>query len=205
MSCFFFCIPTWATINQNNDVQLWISGDFRKTLSNQCSLDLTNEYRFGNDMSELFFIFLQGLFSYKFNPYVKIEPGYRQIWVKPDHWSLIYEPFAHFIFQNPGKWDVRNRIAYLIPELTKNVWLYRARIRLFGRWKVKGHELNPYLSNEFFVLSRGGFAQDRIIVGIFPKLYRHISGDFYYMLRLFKVSEGWRPNHVFGTRVDFKF
>lgn len=205
----FLCFTNmiWAHVNQNNDVQVWVAADFQKKISPKSSFDVSNEYRFGDNLTELYFIYLQGIYSYQFHECLKIEPGYRQIWRKilnGKDWGLIYEPLCNFTIQRSGKWDIRQRISYQFTEKAPNRWLYRARIRWLGRGSFYGHQLNPYISNEIFVFSRGGLAQDRLLLGIMPQLYRWLNGDFYYMFRYFK-DFGWDHHHIFGIKLTAKF
>lgn len=192
-----------SEVNQNNDVQLWLVGDFQKKLSKRVILDITNEYRFGDNMSELYLSYLQGIFSFQWNPWLKTEPGYRQLWVKPplqNSFRLIYEPLMNFTFSKPNRWDVRQRISYLIAESAQNQWLYRARIRLLSTLSP----IYPYVSNEFFILTKKGLVQNRIQIGIHPKLYQFLSSDLFYIFRLAKESK-WNNHHIFGFKFIIKF
>lgn len=205
-SLLLFCIPAWGYINQNNDVQLWIAESVSKNISPTCSLALSNEWRIGDDISKLYFFYLQGTAEFKPSRYCYLVPGYRQIWdLREAIWRLAFEPFLQVTFRTNELFQFRNRISYIVREATFNVWQYRARFLLSGDWQVGTRTCKPYISNEIFVRSRFGFDQNRLIAGILVPLFGRFEGDFYYMLRFLKSNDHWTHQHVIGTWLSIKF
>ncbi len=205
----FFSIPLWGTVNQNNDVQLWVTEALHKKINPTCTFHLYNEWRFGDDISKLYFFYLQGIFSVKVNDWLHAGPGYRQIWnLRGDQWRLAYEPFGEVLIKKQKgsfEFQFRNRVSYIVREKDTNFWLYRGRLRWVTAWKVNERIYQPYLSNEIFLHSQDGFSQDRIVAGVLVPLIGSILGDFYYMLRFQVGNDHWTHQHIFGTWFNLYF
>lgn len=199
-------MPTWGFVNQNNDVQLWIAESVNKSVSPKCTLYLSNEWRIGDDVSKLYFFYLQGAVEFKPYSFFYLVPGYRQIWdLRLDIWRLSFEPFLDVIFQKNEFFQFRNRISYIVREAIFNVWQYRARFRFRGNWEVGNKIYYPYISNEIFIRSRSGFDQNRLLAGLLVPLFGRLDGDFYYMIRFLKSNFHWTHQHIFGTSLNMKF
>jgi len=201
-----FSLPLCAYINQNNDVQLWTSAYYEQKLSDRVFLELANQYRIGNDMSELYFTYLQGIVSFKPTEGVLVAPGYRQTWQRTatQPWSLSYEPFVETILRKErggARIELRNRVIYFMREVGANSWLWRGRLR----WMRLEGRVRSYVSNEVFIDSRTGVEQDRIALGMFVPFIRHLRGDFYYMLRFRKQDNHWAHQHIVGLGLDLNF
>ncbi len=180
-------------------MQLWITESLQKPLTQKISFNLQNEWRFGSNISEFYFVYLQGLLAFNINQRFEIDTAYRQIWhIQESKFRLAYEPIVNLIYQRESL-QVRNRFSYLIREKRKNAWIYRGRIWWSGYVNVYDHTLQPYLSNEIFLEVKGGFNQNRSSIGILTPLIGKLRGDFYYMLRFLKRDRQWSHQHVFGT------
>lgn len=194
--------PIWCRVNQNNDLQLWVTESLSRPVHPRCSFSLANEWRFGNNISQLYFIYLQGIAGIKVSKQIDLGPGYRQAWRLFDaKWRLTYEPLLDLIFHQRNVFQFRNRISYLAHERAKNVWQYRARIRLSSEnW---AHNL--FIANEVFIDSHFGFTQNRTFAGVNIPLFAMINADLSYMLRFLKSERGWTHQHIFGTWFNFAF
>jgi hypothetical protein len=202
-------LPLWGEVNQNNDVQLWLTEAVHKELSPSCAMHLSNEWRVGDDISKLYFFYLQGMATFKINQGSELGPGYRQIWhLVKSQWRLTYEPFLDLLFHKKKgslELSLRNRFSYLFREAEVDVFQYRGRVRATTSWKAGDRVFQVYLSNEIFLRSRFGFSQDRLAIGTVIPLLNHVDGDFYYMLRFLQRGDHWTHQHVFGTWVNFSF
>jgi len=199
-------LPLYAYINQNNDVQIWVEEYMDAKITSDLSIDIKNQWRFGNNASELYHIYLQGLLGYGLTDEAFIASGYRQTWRRSSTapWSLEYEPIAECIFRRIHGWaglDVRNRISYIIREVGENSWHWRGRVR----WMMREGPCRPYLSNELFMNLQTGFDQDRIMFGVLIPFIEHVRGDLYYMLRFLNGAEYVTHQHIFGLGLDLQF
>ena len=205
----FIALPLWSYVNQNGDAQLWIGEDVHKKITPLCTLKLSNEWRFGEDMSTLYFFYLQGLCSIDVNPSCEITPGYRQILqLRGSNWDLTSEPLINVTFAKKkrfGQFQFRNRISYLFRENEPDAWLYRARFRWAGTWELSSMQLEPYVSNEFFFFAHQGFSQDRISAGIVIPFFSCFRTDLYYMIRLLETNEKWIYQQILGTWLNLHF
>lgn len=193
-------------VNQNNDVQIWLKERYGQKIREDLTLDIKNEWRWGNNASELYHIYLQGILGYAFSDGVFLGTGYRQIWhrLSDTPWVPVYEPLAEFIFCRTRGWariDVRNRIYYSILEQVENIWHWRGRVR----WLVLEGPCCPYLSNEVFMDFKRGFDQDRLALGMIIPIINHFNGDLYYMIRFLNGIKTVTCQHIFGVGIDLRF
>ncbi|MBX7066324.1 MAG: DUF2490 domain-containing protein [Parachlamydiales bacterium] len=198
----FFAIPIWASVNQNNDVQLWLTDSFVKQIHPRCTLYLSNEWRIGDNISKLFYVYVQGTSRFALTDRIDFAPGFRQAWnLQLNKWRLEYEPLAEIYFHAGNFVQFRNRISYVIREARNNIWQYRGRLRFnLDYWQVR-----PFFSEEVFVMSHDGFNQNRTIGGVNVPLFGRSNIDLYYMLRFLKSAGTWTHQHVFGGWVYFQF
>jgi hypothetical protein len=184
-------------LNQNNDFQLWVMADVRKSISPCLEFEFQSEYRFGNDASELFLYYFQAQMVYSPKEWLAIAPGYRQQETKLlGEWFSSYAPLADVSFTFClGKTKVvdRSRFQYFINEGRSDVWVYRHRDAFFFR---PVGEIHPYLFEEIFFAEARGFVQNRLEVGAYVPLRgkgRLFGG---YLLRHQKFESEWRAAHI---------
>jgi hypothetical protein len=205
----FSSVTLWGMVNQNNDVQLWLTEAVHKEISPSWAVHLSNEWRIGDDVSKLYFFYLQGMATYKISRGAELGPGYRQIWqLRGIDWKLTSEPFVDLLLSKEKgnlELSLRNRFSYLFREAATDLFQYRGRVRATSSWKIGDRILQIYLSNEIFVRAREGFSQDRLMIGSIIPLFKHLNGDFYYMLRFLERNDHWTHQHVIGTWVNFNF
>lgn len=207
--CAFFS-SLWGYVEKNNDVQLWVTEVLDVPLTSRVNFALSNEWRIGHDISELYYFYLQGVPYFSFNEHVKLGPGYRQIWhLREDNrWRLEEQPLFDLIFQTSKgnlEFQLRNRFDYTFREADIDFFEYRARARILSQWEAWGCPFSTYLSNEIFVRNIDGFSQDRILVGMVIPLFKHLSGDFYGMLRYQISNNHWIHQYIFGTWFNLLF
>lgn len=198
----FFTIPVWAAVNQNNDVQFWFTDSFVKPVHPRCTFYLSNEWRIGDNVSKLFYVYVQGTSKIALTEKIDFAPGFRQAWnLQLNKFRLEYEPLVEVYFHSKNFIQFRSRMSYVIREARNNIWQYRGRIRVqFADWRYR-----PFFSNEVFVMTHDGFNQNRSVVGINVPLFKRTNTDLYYMLRFLKSAGSWTHQHVFGTWINFQF
>lgn len=206
---FFFLVlgaAAWGQVNKNNDVQLWIGEELTKKASSYCNAIFTNEWRIGNDITQLYHVYLQGLLDFKLHECFSMGPAYRQNWIRFDSkWREVYEPFFETFFSKGRFFQFRNRISYLMIESAPNFWQYRTRIQFMGTWKFRSKALYPYVSGEFFVRSQMGLSQMRFTAGMSIPFMENFRGSFYYLLRYLNSDPHWTHQHILGTWLRLNF
>jgi hypothetical protein len=209
---FFLLIlaaPLLGKLNQNNDVQVWVTESVHKKFSPALLFELTNEWRVGDNVSKLYFFYLEGMLQIKAARWLDVGPGYRQIWnIAGNQWKLTYFPYWEFDFHKTngraGFYN-RNRFVYVMPEGGQNYWEYRGRIRWMTTYEIKHRLCRPYISNEVFVNTSASFSQDRLMAGLIVPLTHSLNGDFYFMVRFLKSNHHWTHQNVFGTWMNLIF
>jgi hypothetical protein len=198
-----------ASVNQNNDFQLWVTEEVNKQFSSVATVRISNEWRFGDDASKLYYFDVQGVATFRLNDWSDFAPGYKQIWtLRESEWFLNYEPLINYsvrLKKGVFEWELRNRISYLFREQQKDVWLYRGRLRWVTNWVVGETNLKPYFSNEVFIQEQDAFFQDRIILGLVFPITNMFDADFYGMIRFLKNQDRWTHQNIFGTWFNFRF
>jgi len=201
-------LPLLGVINQNNDLQVWVTEEVDVQIAPVASVSVANEWRIGDDVSKLYFFYLQGILKLEVQPWFQLGPGYRHIWaLRGNRWRMTFEPLVDSVFhKTKGDWkfQIRHRISYLDNEKAQNLWQYRGRVRCECLWKTARGTIGSYLSNEAFVLSHIGFSQDRVMAGAIVPLFGPVKGNFYYMLRFLR-QETWTHQHVFGSWFTIEF
>lgn len=197
-----FVCPLWGVVNQNNDVQIWVTEGAVFGTGERYQLHLANEWRFGNDVSQWFHTYLEGIFKIQCTDRIDIGPGYRQTWrLQQDKWRLAFEPMFNLFFHHKEVFQLRNRLSYIINQKDQNIWQYRFRVRL----KADYWTYNPYFSNEIFVISHDGFSENRTQVGVDVPLWNRTRSDVYYMLRFKDDNNVWTHQHIFGVWLHMRF
>lgn len=208
--CFLlYSITLWGNINQNNDVQFWLTELVHKDFSSCFFIDIANEWRFGNDVSQLYFFYVQGMLGFIINENILLGIGHRQIWhLLEMKWKKIFEPQTDLIFKkkcHKYEFELRNRISYLLRQSQEDLWQYRGRVRMNYYWRIKNQVYSPFISNEIFLQSKHGLTQDRLGIGINTPFFDFLKGDIYYILRFLKQDHLWTHQHVFGLWLYFYF
>lgn len=204
--CLVLIFSLHSYINQNNDIQLWVRELVEVKVAKNVYVDISNQYRIGNHISQLYFIYLEGMLGYQLTNEVLFSSGYRQVWDRSavTQWRLVYLPFAELILRRgkgAARWELRNRVSYLLREFGEDSWQWRGRLR----WVMLEGGIRPYFSNELFIDSIKGFDQDRIIFGTLIPIIERCRGDFYYLLRFLNEVEHVTHQHIFGAEIHLNF
>lgn len=202
---------SYASVNQNADMQVWTSGSVTKRFTYNIDATAYTEFRFGDDVSQLFFKLGQVQLSYAPYSFLILSPGYRQMatrLARPGQWSSICAPmlditlqanFLNCVFLN------RNRVQYNFREVGQNNYEYRERFVLRYKPQKTFKKFTPYLSEELFFYQRDGFTQNRFMAGITYNLNKYAKPTLYYMLRNAKRNKHWPHQNVWGFDLSIAF
>lgn len=202
-----------ATLNGENDFQVWVTESMRTPLKEKLFADSLLELRFGNNASELYLFYGQFGLTYQPVPWLEWSLIYRQTGFRvgdTNDWGTRYVPITDLITFWPRetwKFSARQRFMYFINDNSsrKNLWLYRPLFQA-NLPKIGTTQLEPYINEELFFLQSRGFVESRSVVGINYLYLENALASLYYMLRYIKPAEAdWRPTHVFGIQGRFSF
>lgn len=205
----FFCFTISAQVNQNNDVQFWSYNSFKRKLKHNCSLRFDNEFRLGNDLSEVYYTYVQLFFEYRPSKFWKIAPGYRQEWIRSstNPWQSRYIPTLDMFFMVPTDRVIisdRNRVQYQVRK-EPNQWVYRNKLKFSFPIQTNPLEVRLFFDNEIFIRQRHGFDQNRTAVGVSFLITDSFHLAPYYLLRFLKRNNRWNHQHVIGFRMNCNF
>jgi hypothetical protein len=199
--------------NRNNDFEIWISEIVHKELAEKVDGEFIAEERWRDAASELYFWFWQFSVFLKFNKWIHIGPGYRQMRIAdPLHrgnFNTIYNPLLSFTtHMEKDKWKFldRNRFEILSFSRRKDIYVYRNRFTVITPWELTQARFNPQIEEEFFWIESRGIEQNRFSVGAKINFSENVSGIIYYMLRHLKLAnDDWIKQNVLGFRLKCKY
>lgn len=198
-----------SAFNKKNDIQLWELQKLSVELNSITSFYFQTEFRWGDDISVLYVHYFQGGIVFVPCEWLEVAPAYRQLTaLRRDHThNIFYEPLLDVTLKRKlREWAFQNRFRfqYRIPESGTNEWIYRDRLKVNSPWKWGKLKFNPFVFDEVFFSETRGFSENRFAAGGGFTLAKSIQSDLYYMLRHIQFPN-WRPTHVIGMNLYFKY
>lgn len=207
--------PLNARVDENGDIQFWSQNSFDFTIKKEFGTRLTEEMRWGDNVSTLYYVYGQAQLYYK-TEHVEIAPGYRQSFINLDNqWYKRSVPFVDVTFFLKDRWDFncswdfedRNRLMVEIREMGdgRAVWVYRNRLRALSPQFIPYLKLKLFVEDELFFVEWGGFSENRLGLGFLARLLPCVSSRLYYTLRSLNREEKWIFQHVVNFHFHFNF
>ncbi len=207
--------PASAKLNGDGDFQYWDITSFEGRVNDRWKASMDAEFRFGNDVSKLYYQEDILALNYKVNDWFEIGPGYLQAFQlsskvgEENDWIAEYRPIINATVKMKWQgWDLssRSRFEYRIFEDSGNdVFRYRNRFTFKSPWKWTTFHINPYLADEIFVQDGIGFQTNRLYLGVGIDLIAHVKGDLFYLWQITDKAGDWMDLNVFGTKLKFEF
>ncbi|MBN2068556.1 MAG: DUF2490 domain-containing protein [Opitutales bacterium] len=201
-----------ASAFDDGDSQLWVSSSFTTSIAEKTSITISQEFRFGDDMSDCYDVETYLGFTYKVNDAFNVAFGHLHVEVEgSDEWKSSDIPTLDFIFKQSlaGGWkiDERFRVEYYFNEDAEDYDRYRFRVKLTSPWSWTSIGINPYVAVEPFYYSNSdsGFNRVRYYLGANMKFTDHISGNLFYLLQRDDRGSYWRDYNVLGFYLGVKF
>jgi len=200
----------YARFNKDGDFQVWEIQTLERVIGDKFGVRIDNELRIGDDVSTVFYLYVQGFLDYKPFNWLMLAPGYRQEWVRIDGTlKPQYVPqFDTFFIYVRDKIVIsnRNRVGYLIRYKESNSAFYRGRLRFSFPLRKESLFIQPYVDNEIFIVQGRGFNQNRSSIGVLFKVTDHFDPRLFYLLRLDKKEDGsWKHINVLGVHLYFTY
>ena len=198
-----------ARFNKNGDFQIWETHTLEKTITDSFGIRIDNELRIGDDISRVFYLYVQGFLVYRPYNWLILSPGYRQEWLRKDGaLKPQYVPqFDTYFIYVSDKIVItnRNRLGYLFRYKEFNSIFYRGRLRFSFPLRKESLFMQPYIDNEIFIIQGRGFNQNRSSIGVLFKVTDHFDPRFYYMVRLDKENGSWKQINIIGLHLYFTY
>lgn len=209
--------PLLGSINQNEDLQLWMEYGFSKRCLDTLNINVYYESRLGDDISQNFLNYVTLYFDYHPKKWISIVPCYRQLWSlkKNGGWERQFEPFFYITLRYYGNWFVfsdRNRGELIVTEKGASSWIYRNQVKFEMTLFDLEDYMVPYVSNEIFLKNHYGFIQNRFSAGIQFAAIQNLQFTLYYLRKtdaagrhiLFETgstNHHWNNQNVIGTQL----
>ena len=171
---------------------------------------LEQEFRWGNSAKDFYYQHYDIGYFYNLQKYLNVGGGYRHVLSKSKGKFLVEnEPYvaATLMWDISGfKFDDRNRLEYQHFDYKDDTWRYRNKISIKAPWKFTKFEIQPYLSDEIFILMDDGqrLNTNRASVGLGMTITKNLKAEIYYMLQSSK-SNKWTAINVLGTKLKLLF
>ena len=206
--CLGVLVATESTA-EDGDWQLWNTESAEGNLAEDWKVKLEEEFRFGDNMEELYYHHTDGGLTYKLTDLFSLGLNYRQIFEKKkDEWKEEKRPHINgtiklerqgFTFKD------RNRFEYRIRSGKENAWRYRNKLTITLPAKRTKFEIQPYLADEVFVnLDEGEFSPNRLYAGFGAKLMKHLGADIFYLWQTSKKDKDWIDFNIVGVKLKVK-
>ncbi len=204
------CPRTYAS--NSNDFQIWNTDSQELKLNKSFKAVMEEEFRFNNNVSQLYYQHYDGSLIYAINKYVNCGAGYRQIFEQfrntrnksvnePYVVSTVFWEFAGWKFSDRNRFDFRH-----FRYGRTDSWRYRNLLKMEFPWKFTPLEFQPYVSDELFFTTIGqSFHENRFLAGFGFKITKEIKSEVYYMLRSTRSGGTWVRANILGTKFKISF
>lgn len=196
---------------EDNDFQVWNTETEEFKINKEAKVALEEEFRWGGSAKEFYYQHYDLGFFYSLQKYLNVGAGYRHILSKSKGKFLVEnEPYiaVTLLPDIAGfKFDDRSRLEYNHFDYKDDTWRYRNKLTLKLPWKFTKLEIQPYLSDEIFILFDDSqrLNQNRFSVGLGMAITKNLKGEIYYMLQDTKNSGKWADINVLGTKLKLLF
>lgn len=203
------CLSAYAY--DSGDFQIWHTDYEDIKIYKNVKFSMEQEYRFGENASELYYQHYEFGFVYSFDKRLDLSFCYRQIFERyKKKWREEDMPNANATIKLDlwkFKFEDRNRLEFKHYRFREDFLRYRNKFLLkfpvdFARIKIL-----PYLSDEIFVSSNAtGYNENRFSSGLEFELTKYVKTDFYYMLKNNRIKDDkWSCANVLGTKIKIVF
>lgn len=202
-----------ATVNQDNDWQIWNSYSIDKKLTDKLTAELSTEARFGADSSRLYHQYTQLTFDYRMSDHVVVTPGIRESYdlitssSTRDEWGHSHQ----LMFAVTWNWEIcgikftdRNRLHFVHPSAnqnSKNHTVYRNKIKAVMPCSWTSLNITPYVSDELFFKESEGYHKNRARFGLKADLKENLHMNFFFQWQTTQNPGSWKNLNAVG--LDF--
>ena len=195
----------------DGDFQVWNTEVEEFKINQDAKIAFEQEFRWGGSAKEFYYQHYDVGFFYNWRKYLNVGGGYRHVLSKSQGKFLVEnEPYitATLFWDLVGfKFDDRSRLEYNHFDYKDDTWRYRNKFTVKAPWKFTKFEIQPYLSDEIFILfdDRQRLNTNRFSAGLGMTITKNLKGEIYYMLQDTKNSGAWTDINVLGTKFKLAF
>jgi hypothetical protein len=196
----------------DHDFQIWNTDSEEFKINKKTKIVLEQEFRWGDNATEFYYQHYDAGIFYDFTKWLNAGGGYRQIYelykqkFRPDN-----DPYLTLTLLGElkgFKLDNRSRMEFNDFDYKTDFWRYRNKTTLKFPWKFTKLEIQPFVSEEVFVVFGGlpaKFNQNRLSAGLGFNIIKHVKGEVYYMLQSARWNSTWKESNVLGTKIKISF
>jgi hypothetical protein len=209
ISCLFLTLNLYAY--NDGDFQVWNTDSEELKINKDTTIISEQEFRWGSNATEFYYQHYDLGFFCNLEKYLNVGGGYRHVLSKSKGKFLVEnEPYitATLSWDFSGfKFDDRSRLEYNHFDYKDDTWTYRNKFTLKAPWKLTKLEIQPYLSDEIFILFDDGqrLNKNRFSAGLGMRMTKNLKGEIYYMLQDTKSSNKWSAANILGTKFKLSF
>lgn len=195
----------------DGDFQVWNTEVEELKINPDAKVVFEQEFRWGGSAKEFYYQHYDVGFFYNLQKHLNVGGGYRHVLSKSKGKFLIEnEPYvtATVFWDLAGfKFDDRSRLEYNHFDYKDDTWRYRNKFTVKAPWKFTKFEIQPYLSDEIFILFDDSqrLNTNRFSAGLGMTITKNLKGEIYYMLQDTKSSGQWTDINVLGTKLKLIF
>jgi hypothetical protein len=195
----------------DGDFQVWNTEVEEFKINQDVKIAFEQEFRWGGSAKEFYYQHYDIGFFYNLQKYLNVGGGYRHVLSRSrDKFLIENEPYitATLLWDLAGfKFDDRSRLEYNHFDYKDDTWRYRNKFTVKAPWKLTKFEIQPYLSDEIFILFDDSqrLNTNRFSAGLGMTITKNLKGEIYYMLQDTKNSGKWTDINVLGTKLKLSF
>ena len=213
-----------AKTNADGDWQFWTHERANFKITDTITGTVGAMYRFGDDMSDLWYQHYDAGVSFKVAKWLSIMPSYRLKMVDADisgkfvgdDWINIHNPSLNFIFSHKlGKVMLKNNCRFSYwnydSEFGRDDVLYYRNIFMVAGPAWTKAKIKPYIQEDFFFDTNiGQVDRNRLSTGVMVGKWGVITPKLYVMWQAFNgngLESGSinKDNYIVGADFKFKF
>jgi len=206
-------------VNADGDFQFWTHERANFKITDKVTGTVGAMYRFGDDMSKLWYQHYDAGVIFKATPWLSIMANYRLKMVNAeyfkftgDDWININNPSLNFILSHKlGKVMLKNncRFAYwdYDDEFKRDDLLYYRNIFMVAGPALTKAKIKPYIQEDFFFSTNNGqIDRNRLSTGLMVGKWGVVTPKLYVMWQTFNPNglgeDNNKDNYILG--LDFK-
>jgi len=207
---FIFLFSNYSFAYEDGDFQYWSAESVSWKIAKDCKMELEEEFRFGDDMSDFYHYHTDIGATYSgLADWLDVGVNYWLSFEKKNNkWK--YENRPHF--NATLKYGIygfdfstRNRFEYRDKEDESPFWRYRNKFTI-KLPKFTKLEIQPYIAEEIFVdFKEEELNSNRVYGGVYLKILENLRGEIYYLWQSSKSNDDWLDTNILGTKIKLSF